>query len=51
MDMRFHWTRNRVRQGQFSVAWRPVPVNLADVFTKALSAKDFNAATTRLALS
>jgi hypothetical protein len=50
MDMRFHWTRDRVRQGQFSVIWRPGIVNLADIFTKALPAKDFVSATTRLAL-
>jgi hypothetical protein len=37
MDMRFHWIRDRVRQGQFRVIWRPGAHNLADFFTKALS--------------
>jgi hypothetical protein len=34
MDMRFHWIRDRVRQGHFCVTWRPGNVNLADLFTK-----------------
>jgi hypothetical protein len=34
MDMRFHWIRDRVRQGHFQVTWRPGNVNLADLFTK-----------------
>jgi hypothetical protein len=51
MDMRFHWTRDRVRQGQFSVVWRPGIVNLADIFTKALPKKEFAAASQKLALS
>jgi hypothetical protein len=34
MDMRFHWIRDRVRQGHFHVTWRPGNVNLADLFTK-----------------
>lgn len=34
IDMRFHWVRDRVRQGQFVVYWRPGPDNLADYFTK-----------------
>lgn len=34
-DMRFHWIRDRVRQGHFIVEWRPGAVNLADLFTKA----------------
>ena len=37
MDMRFHWIRDRVRQGQFDVIWRPGAHNLADFFTKPLS--------------
>jgi hypothetical protein len=36
IDMRFHWIRDRVRQGQFSVVWAPGEENLADFFTKAL---------------
>ena len=34
MDMRFHWIRDRVRQGQFHVFWREGRHNLADYFTK-----------------
>jgi len=34
MDMRFYWTRDRVRQGQFHVYWRPGKDNKADYFTK-----------------
>ena len=34
IDMRFHWIRDRVRQGQFSVSWAPGKTNLADFFTK-----------------
>jgi hypothetical protein len=35
VDMRFNWTRDRVRQGQLKVLWRPGKDNLADFFTKA----------------
>jgi hypothetical protein len=35
MDMRWHWIRDRVRQGQFSVIWRAGKENRADYFTKA----------------
>lgn len=34
MDMRFHWIRDRIQQGQFLVYWRPGIENLADYFTK-----------------
>ena len=34
MDMRFHWVRDRIRQGQFALSWLPGSVNLADYFTK-----------------
>ena len=34
MDMRFYWIRDRVRQGQFYVFWKPGKVNKADYFTK-----------------
>jgi hypothetical protein len=37
IDMRFHWVRDRVRQGHFTVSWRPGKVNLADFFTKPLA--------------
>lgn len=36
MDMRFHWIRDRVKQGQFIVRWRAGAHNLADFFTKPL---------------
>ena len=36
IDMRFHWIRDRVRQGQFTVEWVAGEDNLADFFTKAL---------------
>jgi hypothetical protein len=34
IDMRFHWIRDRVAQGQFVVTWQPGGSNLADYFTK-----------------
>jgi hypothetical protein len=34
IDMRFHWIRDRIRQGQFDVSWEPGSGNLADYFTK-----------------
>jgi hypothetical protein len=34
MDMRFHWIRDRIRQGHFRVYWKPGTDNLADFFTK-----------------
>ncbi len=51
MDTRFHWTRDRVRQGQFIVVWRPGLKNLADIFTKALPVKEFTLAAANLSLS
>jgi hypothetical protein len=36
IDMRYHWVRDRVSQGQFKIAWSPGKNNLADFFTKAL---------------
>jgi hypothetical protein len=39
--MRFHWIRDRVRQGQFIITWFPGTTNLADFFTKNLPAKQF----------
>jgi hypothetical protein len=36
MDMRFHWIRDRIKQGQFRVLWAPGKSNIADFFTKAL---------------
>jgi hypothetical protein len=34
VDMRYHWIRDRIRQGQFNVNWQPGTANLADFFTK-----------------
>lgn len=36
IDMRYHWLRDRVRQGQFRVEWVSKHKNIADFFTKAL---------------
>ena len=36
VDMRFHWIRDRIRQGHFCVQWRQGAHNLADFFTKPL---------------
>ncbi len=36
LDMRFHWLRDRIDQGQFSVLFIPGKKKLADFFTKAL---------------
>jgi hypothetical protein len=35
IDMRYHWIRDRINQGHFSVEWKPGISNLADFFTKA----------------
>ena len=43
IDMRFHWIRDRVRQGHFNVYWRAGNNNLADYFTKKHSAKHHRA--------
>jgi len=40
-DMRFHWIRDRVRQGQFAVIWKPGHQNLADYFTKVHPVQHF----------
>jgi len=34
IDMRYHWIRDRVRQGIFDVSWSAGPDNIADYFTK-----------------
>ncbi len=39
VDMRFHWIRDRIRQGHFNVEWKPGSTNLAVFFTKAHSCK------------
>ena len=33
--MRYHWIRDQVRLGHFTVIWQPGKFNLADLFTKA----------------
>ena len=38
IDMRFHWIRDRVKQGHYNVYWRQGHNNLADYFTKIHSA-------------
>ena len=32
-DMKYHWIRDRIKQGHFSVVWRKGADNLADFFT------------------
>ena len=34
IDMRFYWVRDRVRQGQFLIYWKPGKENKGDYFTK-----------------
>ena len=34
MDMRYYWIRDRVRQNQFKVTWKPGKVNRADPWSK-----------------
>ena len=34
LDMRYHWIRDKVQQGQFNVYWKSGLLNLADYFTK-----------------
>jgi hypothetical protein len=36
IDMRFHWVRDRVRQGQFIISYIISVDNIADYFTKNL---------------
>jgi hypothetical protein len=38
IDMRFYWVRDRVRQGQFHIHWKPGKVNLTNYYTKHHSA-------------
>jgi hypothetical protein len=35
IDMRYHWVRDRVQQGDYKVLWLEGKRNLADYFTKA----------------
>ena len=39
IDMRYHWIRDRVARGEYSVAWGPGAENFADYFTKNHPAK------------
>ena len=48
IDMRFHWLRDRIRQGQFTITHVPGCSNLADIFTKTLSVTDFQKVLRRL---
>jgi hypothetical protein len=36
LDMRFHWLRDRVRQGHFRIIFVPGKFNVADFYTKTL---------------
>ena len=36
LDMRYHWTRQQVRDGNLIIKWIQGADNLADFFTKAL---------------
>jgi hypothetical protein len=51
IDMRFHWLRDRIRQGQFTIAYIATEDNLADFFTKTLPPKKHQAAMPRLVLT
>lgn len=48
IDLRFHWIRDRIRQGQFSMIHIPGKQILADFFTKTLSVADHQAMMPRL---
>ena len=48
IDLRFHWIRDRIRQGQFTVLHIPGDRILAGFFTKLLSAADHQAIMPRL---
>lgn len=37
IDMRFYWLKDRVKQGQFTIYWKPGAANLADYYTKHFS--------------
>jgi hypothetical protein len=48
IDMRFHWLRGRVKQGQFTITYLAATLNLADFFTKTLSCAHHEAFMLRL---
>ena len=35
IDMRYHWIRDQVNLGNYTVSWEPGATNSADFFTKA----------------
>jgi len=35
IDMRYHWLRDQIKLGNFTINWKPGAINLADFFTKA----------------
>jgi hypothetical protein len=51
IDMRFHWLRDRIRQGQFTIQYLAGKLNLADFFTKTLPTKEHRAIMPRLVQS
>ena len=48
IDMRFHWLRDRIRQGQFTIQYLATDRILADFFTKTLPTKNHLAIMPRL---
>ena len=34
IDMRFYWVRDRVKQGHFTIYWKPGSMDLVDYYTK-----------------
>jgi hypothetical protein len=51
IDMRFHWLRDRIRQGQFTITYLAGTLNLADFFTKTMSCAHHQAFMPRLVLT
>jgi hypothetical protein len=49
--MRFHWLRDRIRQGQFTITYLASALNLADFFTKSLPRAIHEAMTERLVIT
>lgn len=41
IDLRYHWIRDRVKQGQFIIQWEKGSTNLADYFTKSHPTKHY----------
>jgi hypothetical protein len=48
IDMRFHWLRDRIRQGQFVMQYLSTDLLLADFFTKTFPTKAHQATMPRL---